>query len=111
MAALYAPDDNPALGVAVVAATHFVLSPSGLGDSVRQLTINGQPLVTEVTAVAPGSLGGYAVCGRVTSGTDPGALCAWSDHGSVGAVVALNRTTDDTADLLRTARPLVLKRH
>jgi hypothetical protein len=66
--------------------------------------------VTDVTPTGPGTMGGAAKCGRARASNLPVAPCVWGDHGSVGVVVGFSRTTPDTADLLRTIRPLVVHR-
>jgi hypothetical protein len=55
-------------------------------------------------------MGGVARCGSASIGSQPLALCVWGDHGSLGVVLGFGRSIAETADLLRTARPLVLHR-
>ena len=108
IAAFYAPVGSPARAVLVSAGTGFVLHPAGaLDDGLAGFAKGSGLTVTDVTSTGPGVLGGVAKCGQ----TQMLAVCAWADHGSVGAVVGFSRTIPETADLLRTVRPLVLHRH
>ena len=104
LVAFYGPVDTPGNGVAVVARTGFNAHP---GSLTRWLASAG---VRDVAQVNPGTMGGYVACGQADAMMGPVATCAWSDYGSLGVVAGANRSTDDTAALLRTIRPLILHR-
>ena len=95
----------------VFAGTRFILDPgSAVGGVFAGFGPRSGLVVTGVTSVPAGALGGVARCGSARVGAQPLALCVWGDHGSLGVVLGFGRTVPETADLLRTVRPLVLHR-
>jgi hypothetical protein len=116
MAAFYAPDGLPSRAVLVFVGTRLLLEPASAVDEVYAGFGSRSGLVVAgVTSVSPGAMGGVVRCGVVrcgaaSIGSQPLALCVWGDHGSLGVVPGFGRTVPETADLLRTARPLVLHR-
>lgn len=104
IAAFYAPPESPDFQVMVAGATGFVADPSNLTGRLTRLGVH------DVEEVGPGSMGGYMACGQLLSASASVTLCAWSDYGSVGTVIAPGRGTEDAAALLRTARLAALKR-
>jgi hypothetical protein len=111
MAAFYAPDGVPGQAVLVYAGTHFVPKPgSAVNDVFAGFSRSSGLTVTDMTSTGPGAMGGTAKCGQTRMSSLPIALCVWGDHGSVGVVIGFGRTIPQTADLLRTIRPLVLHR-
>ena len=111
MAAFYAPDGLPSRAVLVFVGTRLLLDPaSAVGEVLAGFGSRSGLVVAGVTSVSPGAMGGVARCGSAAIGSQPLALCAWGDHGSLGVVLGFERSITETADLLRTARPLVLHR-
>jgi hypothetical protein len=111
MAAFYSPDGTTSRAVLVFAGTRLLLDPS---TAVREVFAGfgarSGLAVTGVTSVSPGGLGGVVRCGETRISSGPLSLCVWGDHGSLGVVLGFGRGVPETADLLRTARPLVLHR-
>jgi hypothetical protein len=111
MAAFYAPDGAPDRAVLVYVGTHFVSDTDRALDSAFAGFGKGSGLtLTDLAAAGPGRMGGAARCGQAQTENIPLGLCVWADHGSVGMVLGFNRSIPETADLLRTIRPLVLHR-
>jgi hypothetical protein len=71
VAAAAAPVDNP----------KKELDGTFLGAGVGGLEITG------ITTANPGSLGGFAKCGKGEAGGAPLIMCGWADEGSVGWVI------------------------
>jgi hypothetical protein len=111
MAAFYAQDGLTSRAVLVFAGTRFLLDP---GAEVRGVLDGFGPrsglVVTGVTSVSAGAMGGVVRCGETRVAGGPLGLCVWGDHGSLGVVLGFGRTVAETAKLLRTVRPLVLHR-
>ena len=110
MVASYAPVGMTSQALMVSAGTRLLLDPSA---AVREVFAGFGSrdglVVTGVTSMPPGRLGGVVRCGEMWADA-PLAVCVWGDHGSLGVVLGFGRTVPETADLLRTVRPLVLHR-
>jgi hypothetical protein len=92
--------------------TGLLLSPGRKLDTVFRLLADENGGVAGVREVPAGRLGGVMRCGRTTTPDGGGdmAVCGWADHGSVAAALFENRSTDDSARLLRSIRAAVQTR-
>ncbi|HEY3007847.1 MAG TPA: hypothetical protein VGJ63_07240 [Micromonosporaceae bacterium] len=92
--------------------TGLLLSPGRKLDTVFRLLADENGGVAGIREVPAGRLGGVMRCGRTATPDDGGdmAVCGWADHGSVAAALFENRSTDDSARLLRSIRAAVQTR-
>ncbi|HEY2950014.1 MAG TPA: hypothetical protein VGJ53_16730 [Micromonosporaceae bacterium] len=92
--------------------TGLLLSPGRKLDTVFTLLADENGGVTGLREVPAGRLGGVMRCGRTTTPDGGGdmTVCGWADHGSVAAALFENRSTDDSARLLRSIRTAVQTR-
>lgn len=108
--AFYAPNGDKPHSVMVAGATTLILNPGTQLKAAFTGLASSDLKVANVAAADAGDMGGQARCGSASADEVAMGVCAWADHGSVGMVVAYNRSAADTAQLMRTIRPLVLHR-
>jgi TIR domain len=94
--------------VLIVAATGTVADPAAEMNKIFAEAASGN--VSNVHDVDPGQLSGSAKCGTQTDANNTYSVCAWADPGSVGAVVFVNRSLDESEPLFRDFRNAVLAR-
>jgi hypothetical protein len=111
LGAIYAPGDDPKQAVILAGVTALFVNTGSQIDSAFSSMGTGEVQVTNVASVDAGSMGGSARCGGAESSDISIGVCVWADHGSVGLVMAFGRTPAQTADLMRTIRPIVLHRN
>lgn len=105
-AGIYSAGDPTKL-VVLVAATSTVLFPdTEVEDAFKGFNSAGGG-VSGKTSYPAGTLGGTVKCGTGTEDNLPMTLCAWSDHGSVGIAIFINRELKDSADLFTQIRAAV----
>lgn len=108
--AFYAPPNDRTHAVMLAGVTSFFLFPGDQLDTAFKAAGQGDLTITSLSDVDPGSMGGAAKCATAKTADIAMSMCAWADCGSLGMVVAYNRGIHETADLLRTIRPEVLRR-
>jgi hypothetical protein len=106
LAVYYDDSEHPDEPVFVIAATADIDNP----DAALTDTFTGAGNVGNVHTVDPGSLGGSAKCGSETDAGTSLVLCAWTDHGSLGAVAFVGRESGDAENLFGQIHNAVLSR-
>jgi len=98
----------------LIGGTKFIMNPGAEIDSAfRSVGSSGDFTMAAPTDVDPGPLGGVARCSKASLAETsqlPIAVCAWADHGALVIVMFFNRTTDESAVLLRQIRAQIQSR-
>jgi len=90
--ALYGDPDTLDLLI-VVAVQGTVTDPAGeIDGAFKQLATDSASTTSNVKNVDAGPLGGSAKCGDIEEGDAKLGLCAWADHGSIGAIFLYNKS-------------------
>jgi hypothetical protein len=111
VAAVYSDPAAPDRSVLFFGGTGLLFRPERELDSVFTLLADENGGVTGVRDVSAGKLGGVMRCGETATAEDGTmSVCGWADHGSIAAAMFLNRSTDDSARLLRAIRDTVQTR-
>lgn len=90
----------------VVAVSAYLINPAAELDSALE-GITENLSVTDLTAIAPGPLGGVAKCGNGESSKIPLGVCGWADNGSVGLVVVFHSSSAAAAAEFGTIRAAI----
>lgn len=111
VAAVYEDPANGESTVLFFGGTGLLIYPGRELDNVFTLMADENGGVTGVREVSAGDLGGVMKCGQTATpdGADM-SVCGWADHGSVAAAMFLNRSADESAQLLRDMRDEVQTR-
>ncbi len=104
---IYSDPADPTKIVLLVAATADLDNPSKQLDSIFA---DPTATITNIHSVSAGALSGEARCADAESDGNKAIVCAWADHGSVGAVFLFNRAAAESEDLFRQIRAAVLTR-
>ena len=110
VAAFYTDPASPTKVVMIAGVTGTIANPKQeledtfSGAATTGLTIDG------AHTVDAGPMSGEARCGNGKTGEVTLSICAWADHGSVGAVYFFNRDVDSSAVLFKQIRNEILKR-
>src|SRR6266545_2193933 len=103
---VYAASADPRDFVLFVGGTHAEWF--GLGhelDRLLALVADEWDSAAGAVSAAPGRLGGVAKCREGHDRDDVVTVCGWQDHGTVGALAFINRTTSEGAVLMQAMRP------
>jgi hypothetical protein len=106
VAALYDDPRHPTETTFVIAGAVDIPDPEAELDSGLLLHTNAKQIHT----VDAGPLGGVAKCGTTTESGTEVLLCAWVDHGSVGAVGFAHRSPAEAEQLFGQIHQAVLIR-
>jgi len=103
---VYAASADPRDFVLFVGGTHAEWF--GLGhelDRLLALVADEWDSAAGAVSAAPGRLGGVAKCREGHDRDDVVTVCGWQDHGTVGVLAFINRTTSEGAVLMQAMRP------
>jgi hypothetical protein len=106
IAVYYEDPDHPDQPVFVIAATADLSNPDAELDS----TFKGAGNVSNIHTVPAGDLGGTAKCGSESEQGTTIIICAWTDHGSLGAVAFIGRDSSNAETLFVQIHNAVLTR-
>jgi hypothetical protein len=109
VAAVYKDPSDASKPVIMMAATGNNSDPEGTLDAAFT-SDDPTTVFVGVHDIDPGPLGGSARCGSETDDTERIVFCAWSDHGSFGATIIVNRDDASSENLFRDVRAAVLSR-
>jgi hypothetical protein len=105
-AAVYTQPETSGNNVTLLGAARFIFDP---GKDLRSALGKLSKLsVSDVRSADAGPLGGELSCGR--GGGAATAVCGWADHGSIGVAIFPERSTEESAQLLRRLRAAVVTR-
>jgi hypothetical protein len=102
--AVYTDPAAASRGVLFFGGTTLIWTPESDLDTAFELVADDQGAVTGLNEVDPGSLGGTMKCGSTKSVDGDIAVCGWADHGSLALALFPNRSTGESATLMREIR-------
>ncbi|GAA1295966.1 hypothetical protein Psi02_11970 [Planotetraspora silvatica] len=88
--------------VLIIGLSSHLTSPAAEVDQAITSMGSGGVKVTNVKAVAPGSLDGVAKCGDADLGEVPAGVCLWADHNTMGTIFIYFKSGDEAgAELVK----------
>lgn len=110
VAGIYADTTDPTSSVILAGGTAVLRDPERDLDQAFQLLTDGAKDLEALRPVPPGELGGVMKCAGSPDAEVPMAICGWADHGTVVMAMFPGRSSDESADLLRTLRAAIQRR-